>query len=401
MIRTCLSLLLVAGAARAQEDSDTLFARARSLPREQRSQAEAICLQALERSPGYLDVRIHLARLYAWDGRYADARAQLRQVLEQQPGNLEARETAIDVEAWADAPQEALRLCEAGLALEPGSVPLTFRKARLLNAKGDLEGSLRCVQAVLALDPNHQQARLLREDLKDQLMRWQVSEVFTHESFNKIYSNRDSYATSLRYHFDAGSAILRVTRARMFDTWGSQVELDAYPKLGLGTYAYLSAGRSSDSIFPSHRYGAELFHNFSGGWEGSLGARYLDFGDSSVTVYTGSLSKYLGDWMLTGRSYVTPGGSGTSVSGSFSVRYYMDDADSFLSASVSSGVSPEQPTWSAAVFRLQDRKASVGAQKKLARAWILSADLGLDRQEFLPGDQVTDRILTLGLARRF
>ena len=103
MIRTCLSLLLVAGAARAQEDSDTLFARARSLPREQRSQAEALCLQALERSPGYLDVRIHLARLYAWDGRYADARAQLRQVLEQQPGNLEARETAIDVEAWVRA----------------------------------------------------------------------------------------------------------------------------------------------------------------------------------------------------------------------------------------------------------------------------------------------------------
>lgn len=400
-IRTGLSLLLVAGVAVAQEDSDALFAKARSLPRDQREQARALCLQVLQRSPGYQDVRLYLARLYAWDGRYDEARQNLKQVLAAEPGNLEAREAAIDVEVWADAPGAALRLCDEGLALAPGSAELHYRKARLQKNAGDPEGALRSDQTALALDPDHQPARLLRDDLKEQLMRWQVSESYTYDSFDQIYQPWQTWATSLRYHFDAGSVILRVTRARMFDSWGTQEELDAYPRIGDGTYAYLNAGRSSDSIFPSSRCGAELFHNFIGGWEGSLGFRYLNFSSSSVTMYTGSVSKYRGDWMFTGRSYVTPSQAGTSVSGSLAARYYMDDADSYLSASISGGVDPEQPVWSASVFQLQDRKATVAAQKKLLRSWIASAGLGLERREFEPAVYVVDTSFTLGLAKRF
>ena len=40
---------------------------------------------------------------------------------------------------------------------------------------------------------------------------------------------------------------------------GTQVEVDAYPRLGHGTYLYLNAGLSGASIFPGQRLGAEYY----------------------------------------------------------------------------------------------------------------------------------------------
>ena len=59
--------------------------------------------------------------------------------------------------------------------------------------------------------------------------------------------------------------------------------------------------------------GAELFHSFPKAFEGSVGMRTLFFGSSDVTIYTGSVGKYISNYWISLRSYVTPGSDGTSV----------------------------------------------------------------------------------------
>lgn len=392
---------LVAQEAPREEDSDALFARARSLPKERREEARELLRKGLKRSPDYHDLRIHLARLHAWDGQYEAARESLAYVLERAPRNLEAREVLIDVENWADRPHEALRVCQEGLALDPKSAQLHYRKARILKGLGDFEGGLSAVNAALLLDANHQPARLLRDDLKELTQRWKVSLDYTYDTFDKTFDPWKAASLSLGHRFGWGSMIARVNRAERYGDTGGQFELDAYPRIVEGTYAYLNAGFSSASLYPEFRAGGELYHNFSRGIEASLGFRYMDFSGSSVTIYTGSLGKYYGDYLFTLRANVTPSSIGSSLSGSFSVRYYLGDSDSYLSALVGSGVSPDQRQGYAEIVQLSSARVGVGAQKRFRHSIIAWVNLGVERQEYLKDEFRQQRSLTLGIEKRF
>ena len=384
----------------AEEDSDTLFQRALSLPKERREEARALCRKALERSPDYHDIRIQLARYHAWDGQWEDARREIQVVLTRSPKNAEARGVAIDIEVWSDHPHAALRLCDEGMIRNPKNPEWPYRKARVLRSLKDLPGAYAALQSALLLDPNHQPSRLLRDDLKELLQRSKVSLDVSYETYDQTFDPWKTVSMSLGHRFDMGTVILRGNRVNRFDTWGTQVEVDAYPHIADGTYAYLNVGHSGDSIFPHSSSGAELYHNFPRGLEASLGLRHLVFSEG-VTIYTGSIGKYYGNGLYSLRLNSTPSSVGSSLSGALSARLYQEDADSYFTASIGIGVSPDQPIWSEAVLKLHSRKASLGMQKRLTRSWLASASAGWERQEYLPDLYRIHWTYSMGIERRF
>ena len=373
--------------SRAQaEDPDALFRRALELSaKETREEARDLCRRALARSPDYHDVRIHLARLHAWDGQYDEGRAALAWVLAREPANVEARETLADLEWWAGRPAEAVAACDEGLALRPRSPGLLYRKARILKSEGQPAAALDAVLAALEVDPDHQPSRRLRDDLKELAQRSRVAVDVTLDTFDRTFTPWWLVAVSATHRFDLGSLILRVNRADRFGATGYQLELDAYPRFRDGTYAYLNVGASGASVFPGFRAGAELYQSLPAGFEASLGARHLRFSTSDVTIWTGSASAYRGDWLFTLRPSLTPGAAGSALSGSLLVRYYLDDGDSFVSATAGLGVSPDQATPTAEILRLRSRQAGLAVRKRLGRSLLLSASAGLEWQEFQAG----------------
>lgn len=382
------------------EDPDVLFQKARSLPKERREEARELCRKALEGHPDYDDVRIHLAKLYTWDDRYDEARKELRYILERRPGNEDAREAFLDVEVWSDHPHEALRLCDEGLALK-GSAQLLYRKAKILKSLGDVPGAYKAAQAALVLDPNHQPARLLRDDLDELLQRSKVSFGYSHETYSAVFTPWQMETVTLGHRFDQGTVLGRVNRASRFGAWGTQVEVDAYPRIVEGTYAYLNVGKSSDFLFPTTSCGAQLYHNFKGGWEGSLGFRYMDFTGSVVNIYVGTLGKYLGDAFYNLQLNVIPSAVGSSLSGSLSARWYLGDVDSYVNVSAGSGYSPDYIAWSAAVVNMRSSNVSVGGQKRLPKAWILSGGVAYEHQEYLPATFRAHWTYSAGVEKRF
>lgn len=100
-----------------------------------------------------------------------------------------------------------------------------------------------------------------------------------------------------------GPVIGRISQADRGDLDDRQFEVEAYPKLGPKRYAYLAAAASSESVlYPDWRAGAELYQGFGNAFEGSLGYRRLEF-DDSVDLFTASLGKYAGNWLIQGRVY--------------------------------------------------------------------------------------------------
>ena len=381
----------------APETADQAFARARGLAFDgKRAEALELCRAALLRNPDDHRVRVLIGRIHAWDGRYDEGRAALEQVLKSAPTHEEGRLALVDLEQWSDHPRAAIALCDEGLALGQSQAPLLYRKARALNTLGAQADALTNARLALAADPALPEAQALAENLVALGRRSKLSINTSYDRFDKTFEPWRMTSLSAAHRFDRGSLIGRVNLAKRFGETGQQLELDAYPKWQDGTYSYLNAGFSSDAIFPRQRYGGELHHNFPTGIEGSLGFRYLRFSSSNVTIYTGSVSKYWGDYLFSLRGNSVPSSIGASRSGAASVRRYLGGDDNHLTLSLGSGVSPDQTNLNAEILNLRSRKASLAAQGLFQRRFILSASFAYEIQGLSPGNDRAQTTFSLG-----
>jgi len=130
-----------------------------------------------------------------------------------------------------------------------------------------------------------------------------------------------------------GPVIGRVMHADRGEASDELFELEAYPKLAPKTYAYVAGAVSNDSVlYPDWRVGAELYHGFGKGWEASGGWRHLAFEDE-VDLFTASLGKYVGNWLLVGRAYH----ANDDTSWQASARRYFGDDGTYLGVRYGTG----------------------------------------------------------------
>lgn len=201
----------------------------------------------------------------------------------------------------------------------------------------------------------------------------------------------------------AGAATLvgRVNWAERLGRSGAQVEAEAYPRLGGGAYLYLNAGYSGAAIFPELRTGAELYGPLGNAFEGSAGARRLWFEASSVTILTGSVAKYAGDYYVALRPYVTPRDGETAFSGSLLVRRYFGGPESFATVVVGGGSAPSEAPLEFEVERLGSARLSLWGRHPLTARLGLRWSAGWEREETAEEARRTRLSVGAGLDARF
>ncbi len=222
---------------------------------------------------------------------------------------------------------------------------------------------------------------------------------YTHDELTEGFDPWNQYSVSLGRKFSFGSVIARMNQANRFKTDGTQFEVDAYPRLRDGTYLYLNAGISSDSVFPGQRYGIEIYQNLDNAWEASLGLRYLEFTRSIVRIFTGTVGKYIGNYYFLFRANLVPDVSGTSFSGRLQIRRYLDD-ESYFSVSASSGESPTLATAGNMVV-LRSSSASLDLYKSLIPSVFGSLGVSYSKDEIRADTFRGDWTLSAALEKRF
>ena len=192
-------------------------------------------------------------------------------------------------------------------------------------------------------------------------------------------------ALSLGRVTEAGSFIARVNWAERFGSSGIQAEGDAYPSLGEHTYAYLNTGYSGASIFPQWRFGGEIFRSLPRAWEASLGFRQLRFGGPPVTLFTGSVGKYRGNYWFSLRPYIRDKQNGVSASASLSVRRYYADSDHYIGGRIGYGSAPGEQVTTVELTRLNSATAVIQGSRTLASRVIGSWSLTYEHEEIAVG----------------
>jgi YaiO family outer membrane protein len=290
---------------------DPLLARAREAATSGRRDEALSMLEArLNESPRDVDVRLLYGLILSWEGRYDEARPVLRQVLDQTPTYTDARVALMNVEYWSGNSSEARTQAEQ----------------------------------ILIDNPGNPTARAVRDRLEAAARPWWAKTSYTLDAFDDGSEPWHEFYLALTRRTPVGSVIFRASNAARFGLADQLFELEFYPRFRAGTYAFIGAGFSTDAdLYPYDRYAFDLYQSLGRGFEVSGGARYLDFG-TVTQIYVGTLTKYIGNWMLTGKVYRVPGeGALNSTSYHAQIRrYFGSDGTSYGGIVYSHGLSREE-----------------------------------------------------------
>ena len=372
----------------------------------QRGQAILMCQSILEDKPTYYDVRVYLGRIYSWEKQYDNARKELLTVLLKKPKHKEALEAIVNVEMWSGNYLEALQYLNSALNSYPVNERYLFQKVKVLHKLERTDSASETILELLELNPSHKEANEFEEKLKILRKRNAVVVSYELDVFNKVFDPRHLLFVSLLRKTKYGTVIGRASVAKRFGKEGFQYEIDAYPRIRSGTYAYLNFGVSYSPLFPSRRYGVELYQKLPKSFEFSAGLRYLEFSSSSPKIITGSIGKYYKNYWFSLRPYFTPKSYGTSTTVNLTVRNYLKDANNYISLTVGMGVSPDERgrfVNEESLYQLKSYRASLGIQKTLSPLMRMRFKMGyfLEELQFSLGDFSSRYNFSAGLITNF
>lgn len=374
---------------------DTTFKTAREMAfNGKRKQAQDSLKLILTKYPTYLDVRSFLASTYSWDSNYKQARIEFAKVLNKDPKRKTDWIAAVNNELWAEKPFKASELIKKGLIYFANDVDLLQLKAKSEFNSGNKEQAFITISEVVKLYPENKKAEEYKNSINNLLSFNSIGISYAIDIYSKNERDAMHYST-LQYSRQTkyGSITGKINYSNRFRTDNYQYEIDLYPRITNGLYAYVSAGFSNSPLYPSFRYGAELYKSLPKSFEISLGLRGLKY-STTTTIYTGSIGWYTGNSYWVFRSYITPGGPGTSKSGVLQYRKYRSDAENYFIIGFGFGVTPEIERFvenvdQQTIFQLESQKINLGyffSSKNKKNAWGFSADFYREEKPFSPGD---------------
>lgn len=322
-------------------DPDKAFEKARELAfNKQRKQAQDTLLLILTKYPNYHDIRAFLATTYSWDGAYKKARKEFNYVLKNVTGRLDIWQAAIRNELWSETPFNALEMTKSALKQLPDDPELLYLKASAEDQSNNKEEALLTLKKILKAHPDHEKAKSYRLSLIDKLSRNVVGLRASVDIYSEVFDPQQFYLLKYVRQTKYGSIHSKLNVSRRFEATGAQFEVDLYPRIANGLYAYLNFGVSNSFLYPDFRFGAELHKSLPLSLEVSLGLRSLKFTETT-NIYTASLGWYTGNSYWAFRTFITPGDFGSSKSGRLTYRKYRNDANNYLSIEGGIGFSPD------------------------------------------------------------
>ncbi len=387
--------------------SDELFANARNAAFEKKDYTTAINLakQALEKSPNYTDISVFLGRLYTWTDK-VDAARQVFEELEQKNTQDEDFFVAYaSLEYWNNNYEKAINIIDKGLNYHPKSEALLLLKAKIYNSNNNFVEAEKTTSAILEINPKNTEARALSIRIKELTSKNAVGITYNYSHFDKQFAD-DWHIVGLSYKrvTPIGSVILRGNYANKFGEDGTQLELEAYPRISKTFYLYVGAGYSGDvGIFPKYRTGVSLFANLPKSFEGEIGYRQLHF-TNNIWMYTASVGKYYKNFWFNLRTYITPDSKNISHSYTATTRYYTKGANNYLAFLIGTGISPEESInnlLGSETYKLKTFKVGGEYYFSVKKTNLFSVSATYYNQEYSPNQKGNQIDITLGYTKTF
>ncbi len=386
--------------------ADELFVKARTAAFENKDYPTSISLarQALETAPDYTDISVFLGRVYTWNKDPESARTVFEELGKKDVKDEDYFVAYASLEYWNDQNAKAISITDKGLGYHPQSEALWLLKAKASYANKEYAESEKAVKAVLTINPKNTEANSLAVRINEFTSKNAVSLTYNYSHFDRQFDD-DWHVVGLSYRraTSIGSFILRGNYANKFAQNGTQIELEAYPRLSKMFYLYVGAAYSNDvGLFAKYRTGVSLNASLPHSFEAEIGYRQLYF-SNSIWMYTASVGKYYKNFWFNLRTYITPDNRNISHSYTGTVRYYTRSAEDYVAFQIGTGISPEENRNNLLeneTFKLKTFK--IGAEYNFTlKTNAFSLGTMYYNQEYRPDEKGNQFDITLGYTRKF
>lgn len=313
-------------------DVDAAFQQARELASDGNySDARDLSYAILEIAPRYHGVRVFIARTYAWENRFREARSELKKVTSTAPDYDEAHAAFADIEFWSGNLQPALLHITKAIQLQDDVPSYHIRRAQIHIELQQYSLAKKSLSRARSLDPGENRVSQLEDEIANIQQRNILAAGNRYDHFDNDLPSRNQLFVEYHRVTNRGPVIARLNYADRASLNEFQSEIEAYPTLNNKWYAYLNIGYSSGSLFPELSMSTEIYRTLPAAFELSLGLRYMKFSRDEVVIFTGSLSKYWKSWYFNLKPYLNTQDAGLTTSFNFTARKYFNDPETYLS----------------------------------------------------------------------
>ncbi len=402
-----LIILPVSVFSQQQESADELFVKARSAAFDEKDYPKAISLarEALVSAPNYTDISVFLGRVYTWSDDLGNARQVFSDLQKRGVQDEDFFRAYASLEYWNDQYKDALLILNDGLTYHPQSQDLLLLKSKVLYSQGEYRSAQEIAKSLMDQDSKNEEARAQFLKIDDLTTKNAIGLTYNFTHFDQQFDdNWHSVGVSYKRSTSLGSIILRANYANKFASDGTQLELEAYPRLSKRFYLYVGAAYSNDvGIFPKYRTGLSLNVNLPKSYEAEIGVRQLYFSDN-LFLYTAAVGKYYKNYWFNLRAYITPDEKQISHSYTGTVRYYTKGADDYLSVLAGTGISPEDYRSNLLDdrdYKLKTYKFGLGYSFSYQKSNLFNVSATYFNQEYRKGQVGNQFDFNIGYTRKF
>ena len=387
-------------------NAEELYTKARTAAFEKNDYDESITLlkEALDKNPDFTDASVFLGRLYIWKKDWDTARKVFDGLKIRNVQDEDYYIASASLEYWTENQSKAAELIDEGLSLHPNSEQLWLLKAKVLYTNKNYTQAETAVNSLIAINPKNTEARQLASQITEFTSKNAVSMVYQYSHFDKQFDD-DWHVVGISYKrvTSLGPVIVRGNYARKFAQNGTQIEVEAYPRLSKMFYLYIGGGYSNDvGLFPKYRTGVSLNANLPRSFEAEIGYRQLYFTDH-IWLYTASVAKYYKNFWFSFRTYITPDHQNIAHSYTGTVRYYTKRAQDYFSVQAGTGISPEENRnnlLESNAFKIKTFKIGADYNFSIHRN-AFSLGTMYYNQEYRPDTKGSQFDIILGFSRKF
>lgn len=286
------AILLATQFSIAQNFSNNeLFQQARQMAFSEDYKGAIQLLSSLhEENPENSDYSIFLARVYGWEKNYPQAISILEKVITKNFSfPQEALEVMTTIQMWAGNYSEVLKY--SNLGIEKTEDPIfKVQKAKALVFLNRPHEAKKVLSEVLDVNKSNETALGLYTEIVQN-----YTHVFSASYTNTTFSSPPGvpwHSAWIYYKTNLGKipVLAKYQFGKIYDRKGSQIEIEAYPKIARSGYFHLNAAVGlNNEVFPEFRAGAEYYHSINSKFDVSGGGRLLAFDSQNVYLLTGQV----------------------------------------------------------------------------------------------------------------
>ncbi|KAF2517162.1 YaiO family outer membrane beta-barrel protein [Flavobacterium foetidum] len=346
------------------------------------------------------DIQVYTGRIYSWKKDYQTALKVIKPMADRNNPNPDALLAVINIYYWSEQWETCIQYCNHYLALNPNDADVLKIKINCLEKLNRDQEALEIIDGLPVTENSTQAFRGIRT-LIGKKAKNAVSVSYLNVSTSNPGQAPFHYGYAEYSHkFSKAAIVGRANIGHVNNETQMLFETDYYQTFKNKSYLYTNAGISTgETVFPIAKAGLEYYFAPYKKIDFSLGARFMHFDASDITLLTGQLAYNTGAYSIAYRPYYDT--ENELFSHVLSLQKTNEEKESVIRLELQYGNVPYLYLYNGFTAPLKAYRAGIQYQHRLGDSFFVRPIFLYEYEEYIPAEYRNRFNVQLIVTKRF